>query len=177
MNYEKAGSGAYLIVGGNAQSRLEKAKKVAPETVTVSVSKVEEIRSLEKLIHTGQSVILEDAQNLTTEAQNAFLKTLEEPPENVSIILLAQNEDQLLETVVSRCFLVNLSPSNPSNPPNPPNFEALKTTTDRATALTLIDDLLAAKPYHLTRPLFEAKKYLKANCNVKLTLENLFLNC
>jgi DNA polymerase-3 subunit delta' len=174
MNYEKAGSGAYLIVGGNAQSRLEKAKKVAPETVTVSVSKVEEIRSLEKLIHTGQSVILEDAQNLTTEAQNAFLKTLEEPPENVSIILLAQNEDQLLETVVSRCFLVNLSPSNPSNPSN---FEALKTTTDRHEALKIIDDLLSAKPYHLARPLFEAKKYLKANCNVKLTLENLFLNC
>lgn len=57
--------------------------------------------------------ILEDAGNLTEEAQNAFLKTLEEPPADCLIILMARQKELLLETIVSRCqvvkFLSNIS--------------------------------------------------------------------
>ena len=54
--------------------------------------------------------IIEDAQKLTEEAQNALLKTLEEPPEYAVLILLATNADILLETIRSRCIMLDLRP-------------------------------------------------------------------
>ena len=40
---------------------------------------------------------------MTKEAQNALLKTLEEPPEYVTIILITSNENMFLPTIKSRC--------------------------------------------------------------------------
>lgn len=40
---------------------------------------------------------------MTIEAQNCLLKTLEEPPEYVVIILIVSNENKLLTTIKSRC--------------------------------------------------------------------------
>lgn len=170
-----------LIIGGSPASRLAEAKKIAPEALEISPKVVDEIRELKRIIATGISVIINDAQSLTPEAQNAFLKTLEEPPENTVIILLAENEDQLLPTVVSRCFVSHLG--SPGHLGNPGDLEKLKTVTDRAEAIALIDEFLKkVSPCQgrtlpgLIRKLLQAKKYLKANTNVRLTLENLFLN-
>jgi hypothetical protein len=49
--------------------------------------------------------LLIEAHYLTPEAQNALLKTLEEPPTFSKLILIAKSPDHLLETVVSRCEL------------------------------------------------------------------------
>jgi len=46
----------------------------------------------------------------TEEAQNALLKTLEEPPAHAVLILTAENPEQLLPTIVSRCEVVRLKP-------------------------------------------------------------------
>ena len=54
--------------------------------------------------------IFEEADRLTEEASNALLKTLEEPPDQVSIVLLASGEQAVLPTIVSRCRLVCLRP-------------------------------------------------------------------
>ena len=51
-----------------------------------------------------------DAQRMNQEAQNALLKTLEEPPEYAVILLLTTNEAAFLSTIRSRCVLVNLPP-------------------------------------------------------------------
>lgn len=48
-------------------------------------------------------VIIVDAENMNTEAANAFLKTLEEPHQGVSIILTSSQPERLLQTIVSRC--------------------------------------------------------------------------
>ena len=48
-------------------------------------------------------VIVYNAEKMTTEAQNAFLKTIEEPPTGVLIILLSENLEMMLETIRSRC--------------------------------------------------------------------------
>jgi DNA polymerase-3 subunit delta' len=48
-------------------------------------------------------IIVEPADSLTTEAANAFLKTLEEPPPYVVLVLLTSREEMLPETVRSRC--------------------------------------------------------------------------
>jgi len=54
--------------------------------------------------------IMEDAQKMNTAAQNALLKTLEEPPEYVVILLLTANPQSLLETIRSRCERIRLKP-------------------------------------------------------------------
>lgn len=50
--------------------------------------------------------IIDDADRLGTQAANAFLKTLEEPPADVVFILLARMRESVLPTIVSRCQVV-----------------------------------------------------------------------
>ena len=52
-------------------------------------------------------VIIEDAQLLTPEAQNALLKVLEEPPANTYIIMGTDTKDSLLPTILSRCQIIH----------------------------------------------------------------------
>ncbi len=54
--------------------------------------------------------IIDDAEKMTVQAQNALLKTLEEPPAYVVILLLAANEEALLPTILSRCVRLKLRP-------------------------------------------------------------------
>jgi len=58
--------------------------------------------------------IIDGAEHLSHEASNCLLKTLEEPPANVELILLAINERLLLPTVLSRCHRLELSPLSTS---------------------------------------------------------------
>jgi DNA polymerase-3 subunit delta' len=54
-------------------------------------------------------VIVDPADALTTEAANAFLKTLEEPAPNVVLVLITAREEALRETVRSRCRRIAFS--------------------------------------------------------------------
>jgi len=51
--------------------------------------------------------IVPDASRMTVQAQNALLKTLEQPPEYCVILLLSDNDDALLPTVRSRCVKIS----------------------------------------------------------------------
>lgn len=53
-------------------------------------------------------IIIKNADKITVEGQNAILKTLEEPPEDTTIIMLAENLSALLETIQSRCQVLRL---------------------------------------------------------------------
>ena len=70
---------------------------------------VAEIRTLKEKINlrpyqaSRKVFIIDEAERLRTEAANAFLKTLEEPPHNAVLILAAPSVNVLLPTVVSRC--------------------------------------------------------------------------
>jgi DNA polymerase-3 subunit delta' len=55
-------------------------------------------------------VIIRDAQTLTEEAANAFLKTLEEPPVDTVIVLMTSQLSSLLPTIVSRCHKIYFRP-------------------------------------------------------------------
>ena len=52
--------------------------------------------------------IIPEADLMTIQAQNALLKTIEEPPEYVVILLLTENADLLLPTITSRCVMLKL---------------------------------------------------------------------
>ena len=54
--------------------------------------------------------IIHQAHLLTEQAQNAILKTLEEPPEYVVIFLLSENMESFLPTIRSRCVTLKMSP-------------------------------------------------------------------
>lgn len=59
-------------------------------------------------------VIVDEAERLNEEAQNAFLKTLEEPPDRCVIILVTSSASQLLPTIVSRCQVLLFTALAPS---------------------------------------------------------------
>ena len=77
---------------------------------------IEQVREVQRFFG-GQAMgggskiaILEEAQALTDEAQNALLKTLEEPPRGSLVILVCHNVSRLLPTVRSRCQRVTFLP-------------------------------------------------------------------
>jgi hypothetical protein len=122
---------SYLISGGDPQSRFQSALAlrtqifpkaadyhndpdtniIQPQGQTVGI---DQIRQLQQLIYqkslSGQRfAIIPQAESLTLPAQNAFLKLLEEPPAQATIILTAPSPHLLLSTIVSRCRLVNIT--------------------------------------------------------------------
>ena len=54
--------------------------------------------------------IINEAEKMTPQAQNAILKTLEEPPAYAVIMLLVSNVNTLLPTILSRCVVLNMKP-------------------------------------------------------------------
>lgn len=74
---------------------------------------IEELqRSIKTLPYEGERkiYILEDIDKITQQAQNSFLKTLEEPPIYVTILMTVTNSHSLLPTIVSRCQVLKLRP-------------------------------------------------------------------
>ena len=80
--------------------------------------KIEQVRELQKELsrtpHFGKMkvAIIDDADRLTTSAQNALLKTLEESNENIVIILVCHNQEKILATIKSRCMVRNFNTVN-----------------------------------------------------------------
>ena len=62
------------------------------------------------IISSKKVYIIDNSDTMTTEAQNCLLKTLEEPPEYITIILICTNEDNLLSTIKSRCTRMYFQP-------------------------------------------------------------------
>ena len=62
------------------------------------------------IVSTKKVFLIIDADCMTKEAGNCLLKTLEEPPEYVRIILTAVNESKLLNTIKSRCMKIGFNP-------------------------------------------------------------------
>lgn len=75
--------------------------------------KIEQIREFQKkvsekpIISNKKVYIINDSDKMTVEAQNCLLKTLEEPPEFVTIILIGSNENSFLSTIKSRCMILH----------------------------------------------------------------------
>lgn len=76
------------------------------ESETIKISTIREMIQTvyEKPILSEKKIyIINDSDKMTKEAQNSLLKTLEEPPEYIIIILIASNSDMILNTIKSRC--------------------------------------------------------------------------
>lgn len=70
---------------------------------------IEQVRNMQKVAYRkpmqgkSKALILEDAEKLTTEAQNALLKLLEEPPQHTFVFLSCTTDANFLPTILSRC--------------------------------------------------------------------------
>jgi len=105
---------------GQCKSCLLLNSKTYPDHLSLVAEKsslgVDDIRYansfLQKTAHLGKfkTVLIEHAQTMTTAAANALLKTLEEPSNNSVIILLTNDIEMLLPTIVSRCRVLNIRP-------------------------------------------------------------------
>ena len=87
-------------------------KEIGPDGNSIKIAQIRELqeRIYEKPIDSSKKVIvIDDSDKMTEEAQNGLLKTLEEPPEYAIIILIATNENKLLNTIKSRCLKISFS--------------------------------------------------------------------
>ena len=89
---------------------LPEGNSIKTEQIRIMQSKI-----LEKPIISEKKVyIIDDSQTMTVQAQNCLLKTLEEPPEYIIIILISNNENNLLETIKSRCTKISFRKIEPN---------------------------------------------------------------
>ena len=88
---------------------------VAPEDgkKNITVAQIRALRSeayVKPHMSARRVFIIDMADTMNEQAQNALLKVLEEPPGSVLFILIAENKAALLDTVISRCTVLSLSP-------------------------------------------------------------------
>ena len=86
---------------------------IEPENNSIKIDQIRKMQKalLEKPIVSDKKIyIIDNADCMTQEAQNCLLKTLEEPPEFVIIILIGSNESAFLNTIKSRCMIIKFAP-------------------------------------------------------------------
>ncbi len=106
---------AGMILGFNPSETTSHADlyQVAPESksrriVTDQIRSLEHALQMKPLLGIHKVAILHDADRMQPQAANAFLKTLEEPPEGCHILLTTTLRDAVLTTILSRCITVPL---------------------------------------------------------------------
>lgn len=196
---------AFLIVGNNPEkeiaSRIAEWKISVWDIVRASGTGISDIRDFRRelsMTPLGKKRvgIIEHIELLTTEAQNALLKTLEEPPPATYIIGTTNNPEALLPTILSRMHVVRLSDTAETNNtallsildlPIGKRLTALEQyTATRDSAKKYISDLMGAahqellthpskKLTTLIRNLLAAQSQLSVNVNQKLVVDNIFL--
>lgn len=116
-------SQSYMFVGPKGVGKYTIAKEFAKNVLnddlirdfyeikadgnSVKISQVREMQSLINIkpIYSDRAVyIIDDADLMTVESQNCLLKTLEEPPKYVLLILIVSNDSSILSTIKSRCI-------------------------------------------------------------------------
>lgn len=163
---------------------------------------IADIRELQKKIYLKpirseiKAVLIDATPGITQEAQNALLKTLEETPEDTIIVLQVTNADEILPTILSRCKIIQISSKkenvdvskyirilNSSDGVGEKLKLAQDLAKDKNEALDFLENLIVNAREDLTgnfKLIKSAQKFhtiiKTTNVNLRLALENLFLN-
>lgn len=133
---------------------------------------------------------IKNADLLTDQAQNAMLKLIEEPPENVLIILITPNSSSILQTIRSRCILITTTAANFDTSELAKKFieagylertkiidKMLSEDTNRASVAEFIEELLRLnlnkKNTDSISEIKEVYRAVKRGVNLKLCLDYL----
>jgi len=173
---------------------------------SIPIAEIHELTShLATIPPKSRLVWIEEADSLTTQAQNALLKILEEPPHDTTFILTLENHNSILETIRSRCNIVTLNKT--LDDLDDSALEIIKETlqmsegqrlnllkdipSNREELLTWLDNIITSLHSKIEPSLnnnqlrtlrlildksLEAKSKISANCNIKLTLANYLLS-
>jgi DNA polymerase III delta prime subunit len=163
--------------------------------------KIDQVRDLQRAVCYGPSaspyllVIVEKADTLTDQAAAAFLKTLEEPAPGVVFALLAEREDRIPETIISRCQKIVFSEKKEGWKPDPsfnPFYDGLRNIRQKgvverfklASGLEKEKEKLEALLYDLAyfawhelrdvrcaRIIIDTLRYIKRRASAKLALD------
>ena len=103
-------------IGASSLEELKSATTavISPESKSRRI-KVKAIRDLEHTLQMAapggvtKFAVVKDADCMGPEAENAFLKTLEEPPAGCRLLLLTARPEMLLDTILSRCIQISLA--------------------------------------------------------------------
>lgn len=212
---------ARLLISQSLDDRVEEIKKILtthdltpnhpdllyfPYDSKLGIAEARKIKghfSLKPYSAKGRAAVLEDASLLTTEAQNALLKTLEEPPPEAILILAAPSDSKLLPTILSRCEIVILTRRSEYNNYNIFNdyieklidsdieerFEYVEKLKDREEFLHALvfyfhknlASHMSSSPreaggnVNFTKELLQAEQWAEANVNIRAILEYLML--
>lgn len=88
---------------------------IKPDGQNIRIKQIHELighLDLKPTYASKRVVLVKEANKLNPESGNSFLKILEEPPLNTLIVLMTADENQLLETINSRCQKIYFSPLN-----------------------------------------------------------------
>lgn len=152
--------------------------------------KIKQHFSLKPYSLKGRIVVIENASVMTHEAQNALLKTLEEPPEEAILLLGAPSEANLLPTILSRCEIARLQTSDFRRQTKTEDIEKLlrssieerfeyieklKDSREFLAALTNYFHQKLPQNLQFTKELLQAEEWAKQNVNLRGILEYLML--
>lgn len=104
---------ALKILGKTIEKEYADIINYRPKKISFGVDEVRNIiEEVSKKPYEGDKkvIIIHKGDKLTIQAQNALLKTIEEPPKGVYIILLSESLELMLETIKSRCQIYKLTP-------------------------------------------------------------------
>ena len=104
----------------------KKSPKSSKGSGSIKDAQIEEVisRSLRSRLTEGRVfTVIDKAETITKRGQNRLLKTLEEPPEGITIILLSENSEALLQTIRSRCINIRLESAADKDITGTPSFK------------------------------------------------------
>ncbi len=192
---------AFLFIGEKKQ--VESAisnfqETVGGEVINHNIQKISDVRSLVDLIKLGRArpliVRMADINKATLEAQNALLKSLEEPPTNTSFVLTSQSEAGILPTILSRVYTTYCTVNEKReitqgadfvNAPLITKIAQIEKVKERSEAIKLVKDIINFYHGTITTGNFNSKIYkhltltssalssLQKNGNIYLHLTNL----
>lgn len=182
------GSGKHFVARHLASRLLEKEfekfenypyyRLVSPEKGSISIDQIRELQKFLQLKTTGtaafrRAVIIHDAHTMTTEAQNALLKSLEEPPADTVIILTAPQTLQLKETIYSRVQKIPILPPQKKQLLEAFAEEASEAEMTKAYMMSggyagLFSALLRDEDHHLAQAIQQAKSLLTSSAYLRL---------
>ncbi len=205
-NFIKHPSNALAITGVSGSGKYQVAQHIASEVFDVSEDKVATSPYIKVISATGKDaiatvrdaqeflqltvpgkavfrrcIIIADADNLGHEAQNALLKTLEEPPEDTVIIVTVSDENKLLDTVKSRLSWLKVHPLSQEEAlaklqDTYPKNEVTKAWHISEGAIGLLINILQDNETHpLVAAIEQAKGTLKQSAFERLTSLDPFL--
>ncbi|OGM30131.1 hypothetical protein A2630_02835 [Candidatus Woesebacteria bacterium RIFCSPHIGHO2_01_FULL_44_10] len=197
---------AYLITGRDKNeinksiSRL--VNKLKAKRLDFEVAKIADVRDLGRFTNLALSektaVVIKSLEEASEEAQNAFLKALEEPQRNLVYIVTAKDTDLLLPTIASRCSVIQ-TPSTKHQILNKSQIqinkflnasvgeklEIVSKITKREEAVEFLTSLILNTQPQLTKnpnlaylleSASQALAAINANGNVSLQLTNFVIN-